>query len=388
MSSPDNLSAIILARSGSKGIFNKNIQEIHGTKLLEFSIKAAIQSKSITNVYVSSDSEEYLKIARINGAKTIKRPKNLSADDSSSEDGILHSITEIEKKEGAIGRDIIFIQCTSPFTSSKDFDKAYKKYIDNKYDSLFSGVKNHGFLWDSNLVSGINHNERELRKRRQDVNVQVLENGAFYIFQTKKFKEMKNRFIGKIGYFLQSEINKYEIDTYEDLEINRFIFHKFILEKNSIDISKIKLIVLDFDGVLTDNLVETNARGTETVKTSKSDSLALSNFRKKFPAVPFIVLSSEKNNSVFKRCQKLNLECFQVDGDKKVFLDKYFAESKIDAKNVIYLGNDVNDLTSLQFVGYPVIVSNSDISLFKYNFRILKSNGGNGALKELLNLLK
>ena len=72
MSSPDNLSAIILARSGSKGILNKNIQEIHGTKLLEFSIKAAIQSKSITNVYVSSDSEEYLKIARINGAKTIK----------------------------------------------------------------------------------------------------------------------------------------------------------------------------------------------------------------------------------------------------------------------------------------------------------------------------
>ena len=122
MSSPDNLSAIILARSGSKGILNKNIKEIHGTKLLEFSIKAAIQSKSITNVYVSSDSEEYLKIARINGAKTIKRPKNLSADDSSSEDGILHSITEIEKKEGAISRDIIFIQCTSPFTSSKDFD--------------------------------------------------------------------------------------------------------------------------------------------------------------------------------------------------------------------------------------------------------------------------
>ena len=141
MSSPDNLSAIILARSGSKGILNKNIQEIHGTKLLEFSIKAAIQSKSITNVYVSSDSEEYLKIARINGAKTIKRPKNLSTDDSSSEDGILHSITEIEKKEGAISRDIIFIQCTSPFTSSKDFDKAYKKFIDNKYDSLFSGEK-------------------------------------------------------------------------------------------------------------------------------------------------------------------------------------------------------------------------------------------------------
>ena len=249
-------------------------------------------------------------------------------------------------------------------------------------------MKNHGFLWDSNLVSGINHNERELRKRRQDVNVQVLENGAFYIFQTKKFKEVNNRFIGKIGYFLQSEINKYEIDTYEDLEINRFIFHKFILEKNPIDISKIKLIVLDFDGVLTDNLVETNARGKETVKTSKSDSLALSNFRKKFPAIPFIVLSSEKNNSILKRCQKLNLECFQVDSDKKVFLDKYIAENKIDAKNVLYLGNDVNDLTSLQFVGYPVIVSNSDISLFKYNFRILKSNGGNGALKELLNLLK
>jgi len=388
MKNPDNLSAIILARSGSKGILNKNIQEIHGIKLLEFSIKAAIQSKSITNVYVSSDSEEYLSIARMNGAKTIKRPNNLSADDSSSEDGILHSITEVEKKEGVIGRDIIFIQCTSPFTTSKDFDEAYKKYIYNKYDSLFSGVQNHGFIWDSNLVSGINHNEKELRKRRQDVNLQVLENGAFYIFQTKKFKKVKNRFIGEIGYFLQSEINKYEIDTYEDLEINRFIFNRFIIEKNIIDNSHIKLIVLDFDGVLTDNLVETDSKGVETVKTSKSDSLALSNFRKKFPDIPFIVLSSEKNNSVLKRCKKLNLECFQVNGDKKVFLEQYILQNNIDANNIVYLGNDVNDLTSLQFVGYPVIVSNSDISLFQYNFRILKSKGGNGALKELLHLVK
>ena len=388
MNNPENLSAIILARSGSKGVSNKNIQEINGTKLLEFSINAAIQSKSISNVYVSSDSEEYLHIARQSGAKTIKRPKNLSADDSSSEDAILHSIVEIEKKEWVIGRDIIFIQCTSPFTSPKDFDEAYKKYIDNKYDSLFSAVKNHGFIWDGSLVSGINHNERKLRKRRQDVNIQLLENGAFYIFQTKKFIEEKNRFIGKIGYFLQSELNRYEIDTYEDLEINRFIFHKFIIEKNIIDNSHIKLIVLDFDGVLTDNFVETDSKGIETVKTSKSDSLALSNFRIKFPDIPFIVLSSEKNNSVLKRCQKLNLHCYQVDGDKKVFLEQYILENNISAKNVLYLGNDINDLTSLQFVGFPIIVSNSDIALFQYSFRILKSKGGNGALKELLHLIK
>lgn len=388
MNNPENLSAIILARSGSKGVSNKNIQEIHGTKLLEFSINAAIQSKSISNVYVSSDSEEYLQIARKSGAKTIKRPKNLSSDDSSSEDAILHSIVEIEKKEWVIGRDIIFIQCTSPFTSPKDFDEAYKKYIDNKYDSLFSAVKNHGFIWDGSLVSGINHNERKLRKRRQDVNIQLLENGAFYIFQTKKFKEEKNRFIGKIGYFLQSELNRYEIDTYEDLEINRFIFHKFIIEKNTIDNSHIKLIVLDFDGVLTDNFVKTDSRGIETVKTSKSDSLALSNFRIKFPDISFIVLSSEKNNSVLKRCQKLNLNCYQVDGDKKVFLEQYILEDNISAKNVLYLGNDINDLTSLQFVGFPIIVSNSDIALFQYSFRILKSKGGNGALKELLHLIK
>ena len=99
-------------------------------------------------------------------------------------------------------------------------------------------------------------------------------------------------------------------------------------------------------------------------------------------------MTSEKNPSVKMRCRKLKLPCFQISGDKLIELKKYLKENNINPKNTIYIGNDSNDLTCLNFVGHPFIVANYDISLSKDNFTILNSNGGNGAIKEVLSYLK
>ena len=93
------IEAIILARKNSKGIQNKNITNFCGRPLIEWTI---IQLKKIinqNNIWVSSDSEEILKISKKNNVNCISRPSSLSKDNSTSEDAWLHAINEIEKKK-------------------------------------------------------------------------------------------------------------------------------------------------------------------------------------------------------------------------------------------------------------------------------------------------
>ena len=153
-----------------------------------------------------------------------------------------------------------------------------------------------------------------------------------------------------------------------------------------VNFNDIDIFIFDFDGVLTPNTVFIDQNGKESVQCSRSDGLAF-DVLNKLNKVSYIV-STEKNSVVAARAKKLNILSMQKVENKLEAIKTIVNKHESDLKRVLFVGNDVNDLTSLQFVGYPVIVSNSDISLFKYNFRILKSKGGNGALKELLNLLK
>ena len=179
----NKLYALILARAESKGIKNKNLKEISGKSLLEFSIISSKQSQNISKVFVSSDSKKYLNIASRLGAIPILRPKNLANDLSSSEDAVLHFLKKIKLDNIRKPDSIILVQCTSPFTSSKDIDNAFSKFQSQKLDSLFSGTDFHGFIWDAKEIKGINHKETKLRQRRQVLPKQILENGSFYIFK-------------------------------------------------------------------------------------------------------------------------------------------------------------------------------------------------------------
>ena len=132
-----NTVAIILARGGSKGIPKKNIIDFCGKPLLAWSIIQAINVKEISKVWVSSDNDEFLKIARKYGAGTIKRPKHIATSTSSPVLGWLHAIQHIEK----IGKNVdgvVALQPTSPVRESLDISKGIKKFYRSKYDSIFS----------------------------------------------------------------------------------------------------------------------------------------------------------------------------------------------------------------------------------------------------------
>lgn len=224
--------AIILARGGSKEIPKKNIIDFCGKPLLAWSIEQANKAKKISSVWVSSDSEEILEIAKKYGAKTIKRPKSISTGKSSSETGWLHAIKSIEKTQKIDA--VIALQATSPLRKSEDLDKALSKFKKNHYDSMFSCSKlKDFFIWKKNkkFVS-VNYDYKN-RKRRQDIKEQYLENGSFYIFKPEIFRKYGNRLGGEIGVSILEFWQSFEIDSYDSLQFCEILMKNYLLKQKS-----------------------------------------------------------------------------------------------------------------------------------------------------------
>jgi len=160
------------------------------------------------------------------------------------------------------------------------------------------------------------------------------------------------------------------------------------LKSNSINkflFKKIKLIVFDFDGVMTDNRVMVDGKGREAVFCHRADGLGINALQKEKMSV--IVISTEKNLVVAARCKKLRLRCYQGVANKKELLKKYLLDNKISAENVAYVGNDINDLECFKFVGLAVAVADSYPEIIANADYVLKTKGGYGAVREFCDLI-
>ena len=100
-----------------------------------------------------------------------------------------------------------------------------------------------------------------------------------------------------------------------------------------------------------------------------------------------LVLSSEKNDVVKLRCKKLDLNYKNGVDDKIKYLKKFFLKNKINKKNVLYIGNDINDLDCIKYVGFPIAVNDAVDLVKKHSKIILESKGGDGAVRELVFML-
>ena len=156
-----------------------------------------------------------------------------------------------------------------------------------------------------------------------------------------------------------------------------------ILSMNKVQ--EIKLIVYDFDGVMTDNRVFIDENGKESVAVNRSDGLAVSLIKKM--DIQQIIISTEKNPIVSFRAKKLNIDVYYGVNDKALVLSKYCKEKEISLENVIYIGNDLNDLEVMKVVGLPIAPLDAYAEIKEISKYILKTKGGFGVVRELYNLI-
>ena len=134
-----NIIAVIPARSGSKGVPDKNIKLLAGKPLIAYSIAAAKKSKLINRIIVSTDSKKYADIAKKYGAEVpFIRPKRISTDKSSDISFFKHAINYFNLREGSIPKLFVHLRPTTPLRDPKVIDKAIKTFMKSDYTALRS----------------------------------------------------------------------------------------------------------------------------------------------------------------------------------------------------------------------------------------------------------
>ncbi len=205
-----NFLAVIPARSGSKGIPNKNIRILNGKPMVSYCIENALKCDAISNIIVSTDSEEVKLIANYYGINCIRRREELCADDVTLDAVIYDACKDIDCDY------VITMQPTSPTLDYKTLDKAIKYAVENDFDTLISVVNKPHLAWvekDNQIVPAYTE-----RLNRQYLSKRYEETGAFVISK-KSVVKINTRIGEKVGVFEVSENEAVDIDSFQDMVV-------------------------------------------------------------------------------------------------------------------------------------------------------------------------
>lgn len=220
--------AIIPARSGSKGVKDKNIRNLCGKPLMAYSIEAALQSGMFDEVMVSTDSEKYALIARQYGASVpFLRSEATSSDTAGSWD----MVDEVLQNYKALGKEFetfCLLQPTSPLRTTDDIIAAYNLYKEKADFAVVSVCEaEHSPLWCGHLPENcefINFVQQDQLKQRQAGKKYYRLNGAIYIVNIHEFATERNLYRkGSFAYIMRQE-KSIDIDTEVDFKLAELLF--------------------------------------------------------------------------------------------------------------------------------------------------------------------
>ncbi len=398
--------AIIPARGGSKGIPRKNIRLFAGYPLIAYSIAAGLQARCVTRTIVSTDDEEIAAVARHWGAETpFLRPAEFAQDQTADLPVYEHALHWLAEHEDYHPEVVIQLRPTSPIRPRDCVEKAVRILLDYPDADCVRGVvpagQNPHKMWRlpdgengpmKNLldVPGIAEPYNAPRQILPDV-----------YWQTGHIDAIRAATILQKGSMSGERVYPLVIDPRYTVDIDNlydWAKYEWLATFGGLDFvwpgrarrpmpEKIDLVVLDFDGVVTDNRVWTDQDGWEMVSASRSDSFWLGELRDR--GVQVVILSSEPNQVVKARARKMGLEAVHGIGikDKGEALKRLLAEKNVEASHTVYVGNDLNDLPCFEAAGWAVAVADAYPEVLRASDYVLSRPGGHGALRELCELI-
>jgi N-acylneuraminate cytidylyltransferase len=397
--------ALIPARGGSKGIPRKNIRPFAGYPLIAWSIAAAKQSRQVTRVIVSTDDEEIASVAREFEAETpFMRPAKF-ADDNTTDlpvfEHALHWLAEHDKYQPDV---VVQLRPTSPIRPRGLVDDAIRILLEHKDADSVRGVvpagQNPHKMWRISGEHGPMKNLLDVPGIEEPYNAprQIL---PPIHWQTGHIDAIRTETITKGGSMSGGVIYPIIIDSRYTVDIDNlqdWARYEHLVSSGELDMvtpgktrrpmpETIKLIVCDFDGVITDNRVWTDQDGHETVVASRADSMRINQMRE--IGIDVMILSSEVNSVVSVRAKKMGVEAVHGVGlqDKGRVMREVLAQKNLKPEEVVYIGNDWNDLPCFEIAGWAVAVVDAYPEVLRAADYVLKTPGGHGAVRELCDLI-
>lgn len=225
---------IVPARSGSKGLKDKNVLDLHGKPLLGWPINAALKSKYVDEIVLSTDSEEYKRMGLEQGANVpFLRPAEFSGDKVASIDVILHCIECLEG-QSKVFDILVLLEPTSPMTEATDIDKALEKLVSSPDSTSIVGVSkaecNHPFFAykkDEKLLLRPFMNQTGEAVRRQELDDAFYLDGSLYISSIEALKKERTFYTESTMGFEFPKWKAFEIDDEIDFEIVTILMKKY-----------------------------------------------------------------------------------------------------------------------------------------------------------------
>jgi YrbI family 3-deoxy-D-manno-octulosonate 8-phosphate phosphatase len=397
--------ALIPARGGSKSIPRKNIRNFAGYPLIAWSVAAGLQAHTVNRVIVSTDDEDIAAVAREYGAETpFMRPHELAQDRTNDMPVFEHALKWLEDIESYKPDIVVQLRPTSPIRPTDCVDGAVRTLIENPDADSVRGVvpagQNPHKMWRFNgyekpmkpllEVEGISEPYNAPRQILPQVYWQT---GHIDVIRTSTITR-KHSLTGSVVYPLVIDARyTVDIDAPADWAKSEALVYSG-LEMVTPDKrlrrpmpKKIDLIVCDFDGVITDNRVWVDQDGNESIAAYRSDSLRIKELREL--GIDVIILSSEPNPVVAARAKKMGVEAIHGVGihEKGRVMREVLERKNVQAENVIYIGNDLNDIPCFEIAGWSVAVADAYPEVISTADHILTKAGGHGALRELCDLI-
>jgi N-acylneuraminate cytidylyltransferase len=393
--------AIIPARAGSKSIPRKNVALFGGHPLLAYSIAAAAQAKHVDRIVVSTDDQEIARIAREYGAEApFIRPANLAQDNTRDLPVFEHALAWLEQHDKWMPEILVHLRPTSPLRPEGLVDQAIDLIRGNpEADSVRAVVpsgQNPYKMWtiDENgrLQPLIDDGMQEpYNMPRQELPQTYWQTGHIDVIRRSTILE-KRSMTGEIILPLQTDPSyTVDIDTQRDWQRAELYLKSFELPLVRPGSggrplpADLEWVILDFDGVMTDNRVWVDEDGREAVAASRADGWGLAQLRQR--GINILVLSSETNPVVRARAEKLGLEVIHGADDKAAALMQFMAAREIKSDVTVFVGNDVNDVPCFSLVASAVVVADAHEQARIHADQILTRPGGHGAVREFCDLV-
>jgi YrbI family 3-deoxy-D-manno-octulosonate 8-phosphate phosphatase len=377
--------AFIPVRGGSKSIPLKNIKLLNGRPLIYWTLDAAVKCDEIDAVVVSTDNKEIKNVVeKYNSPKitVISRSEEVSTDTASTESVM------IEFAKNYDFQNIVLVQATSPLLESGDISKGIIRFLEDNIDSVLSVVRQKRFIWEdkSSVVEAINYNPLK-RPRRQEFNGFLVENGAFYITSREDLLATGCRISGNIAVVEMPEETYFEIDEPSDWAIVEGLLKKKTDSGlNDEAIKKIKCVLTDSDGVLTDGGMYYSENGDELKKFNTKDGMGFKLLRE--AGIITGIITGENIELVRRRADKMKVdEVFLGIQDKMKILNEVCSKYNLDYEEIAYIGDDINDLDVIKTVGLGCTVNDGMECVKEVAKVITKAKGGEGAVREVVEII-
>ena len=401
--------AIIPARGGSKGIPRKNIKPLKGYPLISYSIAAGLLAETVTRVIVSTDDDEIANVARSYGAEVpFLRPAEFAQDETTDLPVFQNALSWLSENEHYHPDFIVQLRPTSPFRPHGLINQAVKLLAETPEATSVRGIipsgQNPYKMWqlhpDGMMIPLISSDLKEpYNMPRQKLPPTYWQTGHIDVIRSGVIQN--GSMSGDIIYPVHIDpAYMVDLDNLLDWERAewrmrdpqlRIVGPEDLDQTTNKDFRKrplpqpIELIVFDFDGVMTDNRVQVDQDGIESVVAHRGDGMGIEMLRN--AGIEMLVLSTEPNPVVAARSQKLKLPYYHGVGKKDEILAKILAERKLNPQNVIYVGNDINDQPCFPLVGCVVAVADAHPSVRNQADIVLTLPGGYGAVREFCDMV-